>query len=108
MCCQGTQSLLISPVAPLMALLEAAHFQLIPNNQILIFTSCFQAEAERELGAVCAEEWRWQELMPSLILKKETNICPLRPCVTLGRDAAADRHVCILNVCVCMCFHECV
>ncbi len=53
MFCQWTHSLLISPAAPLMALLWAALFQLFLNSQVLIFTSRFQAQAERELGAVC-------------------------------------------------------
>lgn len=53
MLCQWSHSLLISPAAPLMALLWAAHFQAFLNSQVLIFTSRFQAQAERELGAVC-------------------------------------------------------
>ncbi len=51
-----THSLLISPSAPLMALLWPPHFQVFLNSQVLIFTSHSQAQAEQELGAVCRYE----------------------------------------------------
>lgn len=53
MLCQWSRTLLISPAAPHMALLWAAHFNAFLNSQVLIFTSRVQAQAEQELGAVC-------------------------------------------------------
>lgn len=50
------------------------------NSQVLIFTSGFQASvlwSGSWVQSVGAGEPRWQELMPSLILHRVTNICPL-------------------------------
>lgn len=118
MSCQWTPySLLISPAAPLMDLPWAAHFHLFLNSQVLIFTSRFQAQAEREQGAVCrcsGVEVAGTDTLINSARGKQTFVLS-GPCVTLWKErgrgyrlTGAVLFVGFVSVCVRVCIQECV
>lgn len=117
----GPHSLLISPAAPLMDLPWAAHFHLFLNSQVLIFTSRFQVQAEREQGAVCRcsrAEVAGTDALINSARGKQTFVLS-GPCVTLWRGgwrgrgeggAAIDwqERFCLSDSCVCAHSRVCV